>query len=103
MERPTSIGISAIIRFDVSRSDFGDDHWFAGWALRQELTKEWTILAESYALLPHTGAGGNANVYFSGGPQWNISEHIIFSALIGTAAGHKSPDLTGTLEISCQF
>ena len=75
---------------DVSRSEFGDDHWFAGCALRQGLTKEWTILAETYSLLPNTGAGGSANFYFDGGPQWNINEHIIFSALIGTAVGHNS-------------
>ena len=81
----------------------GDDRWFAGCALRQELTKEWTILAETYALLPHTGAAGSANFYFDGGPQWNISEHIIFSALIGSAVGHNSPDLTGTLELAFAF
>ena len=45
---------------DVSGSDFGDDHWFAGCALRRELTTEWTIFAESYALLPHTHRGGNS-------------------------------------------
>src|SRR5215831_20584880 len=74
-----------------------------GCALRRELTTEWTILAESYALLPHTHAGGNANFYFSGGPQWKISERIVFSALIGTAIGHNSPDLTGTLELAIAF
>ena len=88
---------------DVSGSDFGDDHWFAGCALRRELTTEWTILAEGYALLPHTHAGGNANFYFSGGPQRRIGEHVIFSALIGTAVGHNSPDLTGTLELAFAF
>jgi hypothetical protein len=50
-----------------------------------------------------TGGGGSANLYFSGGPQWNMSEHIIFSALIGTAVGHNSPDLTGTLEFAFAF
>jgi hypothetical protein len=88
---------------DISGSDFGDDHWFAGLAVRRELTKEWTVLAETYALFPHTRADGNANFYFSAGPQWNISEHLIFSALIGTAVGHKSPDLTGTLELAFAF
>jgi hypothetical protein len=88
---------------DVSRSEFGDDHWFAGCAFRQELTKEWTILAETYALLPHTDSGGNANFYFSGGPQWKITERIIFSGLIGSAVGHNSPDLTGTVELAFAF
>ena len=88
---------------NVSRSDFGDDDWFAGCALRRDITDEWTILAEAYAVLPNTHAGGNANFYFDGGPQWKISEHIIFSALIGTAIGHNSPDLTGTLELAFAF
>jgi hypothetical protein len=95
-----NLGYSAI---NVSRSELGDDHWFAGLAVRRELTNGWTILAETYALLPHTRADGSANFYFSGGPQWNISEHIIFSALVGTAVGHDSPDLTGTLELAFAF
>jgi len=43
---------------DVSRSNFGDDRRFVGCAVRRELTKEWTVLAETYAVLPHTHAGG---------------------------------------------
>jgi len=47
--------------------------------------------------------GGNANFYFSGGPQWKVSDRMIFSALIGSAIGHNSPDLTGTVELAFTF
>jgi hypothetical protein len=30
-------------------------------------------------------------------------ENLSFCALVGFAAGHKSPDLTGTLEVSLTF
>jgi hypothetical protein len=84
---------------DVPRSHSDDDRWFIGQAVRHEVNKSWTILAETYALLPNTGIGGNANFSFDCGAQWNIGRHMIFSALIGSAAGHKSPDLTGTVEL----
>jgi hypothetical protein len=95
-----NLGYSSI---DISHSDFGDDQWFAGCALRRELTASWTILAETYAVLPQTSAGGEANFYFDGGPQWKISDSLILSGLIGTAAGHKSPDLSATLELAFVF
>lgn len=88
---------------DVSRAHSDDDRWFIGQAVRYEVNKSWTIVAETYALLPNTGTGGNANFYFDGGAQWKIGQHTVFSALIGSAAGHNSPDLTSTLELTFAY
>jgi hypothetical protein len=88
---------------DVGGEDFDDDRWFIGQAVRHPLNKNWTILAEAYALVPNTGTGGHATFFFSGGPQWAVTKIVTASALIGTATGHKGPDLTGTFEIACQF
>ena len=83
---------------DISRADFDDDRWFVGQTVRQPLNDKWTLFAEVFAFLPNTRAGGHANWFFSGGPQWSVHENVSFCALLGSAAGHKSPDLTGTLE-----
>lgn len=88
---------------DISRAEFDDDRWFVGQTVRQTLSKNCALLAEVFALFPNTRAGGYTNCYFSGGAQWTVSENISFSFLIGSAAGHKSLDLTGTLELACQF
>jgi hypothetical protein len=96
----SNIGYQVI---DISRADFADDRWFVGEAVRQEVNKAWTMLAEVYTVLPNTRAGRDATWYFSGGPQWTIRENAVLSALIGSAVGHKSPDLTGTFEIALTF
>jgi len=88
---------------DVSRADFNDDRWFVGETVRQALNENWTVYAEVYAFLPNTGAGGHATWYFSGGPQWSVRENVSLCALFGSAAGRKSPDLTGTLEVAVTF
>ena len=88
---------------DISRADFDDDRWFVGQTIRQMLNEKWTLLAEVFAFLPNTRAGGPATWYFSGGPQWSVRENVSFCALVGSAAGHKSPDLTGTLEVALTF
>jgi len=54
------------------------------------LNEKWTLLAELFAFLPNTQAGGHANWFFSGGPQWSVRENVSFCALVGSAAGHKS-------------
>jgi hypothetical protein len=100
----TSLDFNAgFYAIDISRADFDDDRWFVGQTIRQMLNEKWTLLAEVFAFLPNTRAGGHANWYFSGGPQWSVRENISFSALVGSAAGHKSPDLTGTLEVTLTF
>ena len=88
---------------NISRADFDDDRWFVGQTIRQTLNEKWTLLAEVFAFLPNTRAGGHANWFFSGGPQWSVRENVSFCALVGSAAGHKSPDLTGTLEVTVTF
>jgi hypothetical protein len=88
---------------NISRADFDDDRWFVGQTIRQMLNEKWTLFAEVFVFLPNTRAGGHANWYFSGGPQWSVRENISLCALIGSAAGHKSPDLTGTLEVTVTF
>ena len=88
---------------NISRADFDDDRWFVGQTIRQMLNEKWTLFAEVFAFLPNTRAGGHANWFFSGGPQWSVRENVSFCALVGSAAGHKSPDLTGTLEVTVTF
>jgi hypothetical protein len=96
----SNIGYYAI---DIPRVDFDNDRWFIGEAARHELNKEWTILAEAYGLLPNNRASGFANWYFSVGSQWSVRQNIVLTALMGSALGHKSPDLTSTLELTLTF
>jgi hypothetical protein len=96
----SNLGYYAI---DISRTDFDNDRWFIGEAVRQRVNDNWTVVGEAYGLVPNTGAGGHATWYFSVGPQWNVRDHILVTALIGGAAGHHSPDLTGTFEVTLLF
>jgi Putative MetA-pathway of phenol degradation len=89
-----NIGYSAI---DLSHAVFSDDQWFLGQAVRQQLTERWTLIGEIYALLPQGDEGGSANVHFSAGAQFIVHENFLVSALIGSAAGSNSPDLTSYL------
>jgi hypothetical protein len=79
---------------DLSSGATEDDRWFFGQAVRQRLDEHWTIIGEVFAVVPHTGQGGSANFHFSGGAQFTVRENLLISALIGSAAGHDSPDLT---------
>jgi hypothetical protein len=96
----SNLGYYAI---DISRSDFDNDRWFIGEAVRQQVNENWAVVAEAYGLVPNTGAGGHATWFFSVGPQWNVRDHVVVTALIGGAAGHDSPDLTGTFELTLTF
>jgi hypothetical protein len=87
-----NIGYAAI---DLSHAVIGDDRWFLGQAVRQQLSERWTAVAEIFAVLPQTNEGGSPNFHFSGGAQLTVRENFLISALIGSAAGHNSPDLTG--------
>ena len=95
-----NIGYSAI---DLSRAVFSDDHWFLGQAVRHELNKRWTIIGETFALLPQSSEGGSANIHFSGGAQFTVRENFLFSALIGSAVGSNSPDLTSYLGLTLVY
>jgi hypothetical protein len=92
-----NIGYSAN---DLSNGVFGDDHWLLGQAVRQQLSDRWTAIAEIFAILPHSNAGGSANIHFNGGAQLSVRDNLLVSALIGSAAGHNSPDLTSYLGFS---
>jgi hypothetical protein len=87
----------------ASRSMFGNDHWFLGQAVRGELAKRWTLIGETYALLPQGKEGIASTFHFSGGAQFNLCENVLFSALFGSAAGRSSPDLTGYLGLTYAF
>jgi len=64
--------------------------------VRQQLSDRWTAIGEIFAILPHSD-GGSANFHFSGGAQFTVRENFLLSALIGSAVGHNSPDLTSYL------
>jgi hypothetical protein len=96
----SNLGYYAI---DISHTDFADDRWFIGEAVRHQINDAWTVVAEGYGLLPNTGAGGQANWYFSAGPQCLVRHNILVTALIGSAAGHHSSGLTATFEIAVTF
>jgi len=49
----------------ISRADFDDDRWFVGQTIRQMLNEKWTLLAELFAFLPNTQAGGHANWFLA--------------------------------------
>jgi hypothetical protein len=89
-----NIGYAAL---DLPRGVTADDHWFFGQALRQKLDERWTLIGEVLAILPRTSRGGSANFHLNGGAQYEVRKDITISALIGSAAGHHSPDLTSYL------
>jgi hypothetical protein len=91
------------VAVDLPRGVTVDDHWFFGQALRQKLDERWTAIGEIFAVLPQTGRGGSADFHFNGGAQFTVRENFLISALIGSAAGHHSPDLTGYLGITLVY
>ena len=95
-----NIGYTAV---DVSRSNFGDDRWFLGQALRQQFNDQWTLISDAYVTLSQDKAGGSVNFNFEGGVQFNVRENITLSALIGSAIGQESPDLTGYFGFTWTF
>lgn len=95
-----NIGYLAI---DLSHSVFSDDHWFLGQAMRHELNKRWTIIGETFAMLPQGDEGGSANLHLSVGAQLTLRENFLVSALVGSAAGSNSPDLTGYLGFTLEY
>jgi Putative MetA-pathway of phenol degradation len=95
-----NIGYTAV---DVSRSNFNDDNWFLGQAVRQQLNNRWTILGDAYVTFPQGNFGSSANFNFEGGVQFNIRENFLLSALVGSAVGRNSPDLTGYFGFTWTF
>lgn len=93
-----NVGYAAI---DASRRVSGDDSWIFSQAVRHDLKERWSLIGEAYAAVPSNGA--SATVHFNGGAQLKVHENLLFSGLIGSAAGRNAPDLTGYLGFSCVF
>jgi Putative MetA-pathway of phenol degradation len=85
---------------DLSGTVFSDDQWFLGQAIRHELSQRWALIGETFALIPQGTEGTSVNVHVSAGAQLAIRENFVASALIGSAAGDDSPDLTSYLGVS---
>ena len=80
-------------KINASRPVFNDDLWFVGQAVRQEVNEKWAISSEVYAMIPQGSAGAPANINFDAGPQYTITENLLFSGVVGSAIGHDSPQL----------
>lgn len=81
----------------------GDDQWFLGLAVRHELNGRWTLLGETYALIPPGGSDTSATFHFNGGAQFHLRKNFLVSVLIGSAAGRNSPGLTGYVGLTWDF
>jgi hypothetical protein len=95
-----NIGYTAV---DAAYSNFNDDHWFLGQAVRQQLSDRWTVIGDAYVTLPQGKSGSSANFNFEGGVQFNVRENITLSALVGSAVGQDSPDLTSYFGFTWTF
>lgn len=95
-----NIGYTAV---DAAHSNFNDDHWFLGQAVRQQLNDRWTFIGDAYVTLPQGNAGGSANFNFDGGVQFNLRENFLLSVLAGSAIGRDTPDLTGYFGFTWTF
>jgi hypothetical protein len=93
-----NVGYTAV---DGSRVVFGDDQYFVGLAARREASARWTLVGESYAVLPHGSPAPPVAVHFDLGAQLAATDDLVLSILVGSAIGRGSPDLTGFLGFSC--
>jgi Putative MetA-pathway of phenol degradation len=78
---------------DVSSVVFGDDQYFLGLAARHRRGARWTVVGETYALLPHGGRASPAAVHFDVGVQLAATGELLLSILVGSALGRDSPAL----------
>lgn len=88
---------------NVSGGPVNDDVWFFGQAVRTELGGSWILLAEIYGLVPAGPGAPPSEVRYNGGPQLAVRENFLVSALVGSAAGRGSPDLTSYLGLTWVF
>jgi Putative MetA-pathway of phenol degradation len=95
-----NIGYTAV---DAVHSNFDDDHWFLGQAVRHQLNDRWTLIGDAYVTLPQGKAGGSANCNFEGGAQFTLCKNFLLSVLAGSAVGRNSPDLTGYFGFTWTF
>jgi hypothetical protein len=87
---------------DITHNNFHDNRWFLGQAMRRQLNDQWTLVGDAYATFSQ-GSGAPANLNFEGGTQFNLRENFLFSALLGSAIGSHSPDLTGNVGFTWTF
>jgi hypothetical protein len=87
----------------LAKGRAADDFWFAGQSVRHELSQRWTLLGEVYAFVPSAGGDTETHVFFNGGAQFVVRENLLISALLGSAAGCESPNLTSFLGFTWEF
>jgi hypothetical protein len=86
-----NIGYKAV---DAAHGNFNDDQWFLGQAVRRQLSGRWTLIGEAYGTFSQGNAGSPASFNFDGGVQFSLRENILLSAIVGSAIGRNSHDLT---------
>jgi hypothetical protein len=96
----SNIGYNLI---DLSHLRSADDELFIGQAIRRQLTSHWWLIGEVTANIPFSARETRTEFAFSAGALFARNDNLAFSALIGTAAGHGSPDLTSTLAVTIAF
>jgi hypothetical protein len=95
-----NIGYTAV---DTSRSNFGDDRWVLGQAVRQQLNNRWILISDAYVTVPQGKSDDPANFNFEGGVQFNVRENFLLSVVAGSAIGCNSPDMTGHFGFTWTF
>ena len=88
---------------DLADRTAANDQLFFGQAIRQELSSTWWLIAEAYTNLPFTARERRSQLNFSAGAQYSPANNVTLSALISSAAGHHSPDLTSSLTFTVVF
>ncbi len=88
---------------DVSHSDFGDDSWFLGQAVRHDLDGPWCLLAEIYGGLPNGGRASPSRAQYRVGAQFTAGTWLLVSALVGSGFGSGPAGVTGTVGLSWLF
>ena len=88
---------------DLSHRRSADDELFIGQALRQELAPRWWLIGEVVANIPLSAHESRSEFDFNLGVIFTLNDKVTFSNLIGTAAGHDSPDLTSSLAVTVVF
>jgi hypothetical protein len=86
---------------DLTRTEFDDDLWFVGQAVRHDLPQRWTLIGESYALIPE--GQGPTNVYFNGGAQYAVRHDLLVSVMLGSSVGRNGLDLLCYVGFSAFF
>jgi len=85
---------------NVSHSDFGDDTWFLGQAVRYDLDGPLTLLAEIYGGLPNGDAAPPARAQYRVGAQFTVGTWFLISGLAGSGFGSGPAGVTGTVGLS---